>query len=359
MVSLADASGAATRLIESNIKSNVTSPDVLNGIFGRLAQSNSLPDWVKALNIQFKAFTSSNSTETGLGFSYDFTKSLQSVPLSKTNINPVMISLDVFAKGNVAFEERLNPNDFLESGASLHLWHSTGAKYDYVPQVDDFAVAEYLRDKHYQTMSELEADPKWIAFAKDFDRQYPHQFFWDFNFHGKLESNQSFSRKQGVYGGSVDLAFRSWDPDSPWTRLNLFDWPFALTRMLGGEGWSPNGRFIPSLTAGVDLVDPYDDKDRLAIDSDSSPYPRFNFEVSLKSRVLTIDNKDIWISATYKIFQEIGPSSAIRMANFDTQQFIAVELSLPWNFAITYSNGKLPLDRKSDSSIALGYKLNF
>jgi len=34
-------------------------------------------------------------------------------------------------------------------------------------------------------------------------------------------------------------------------------------------------------------------------------------------------------------------------------------LDLPYNFNISYSNGRLPLDAKNDEVIAIGWRLNF
>lgn len=336
--------------------------DVLNQALTRFNSSTLAPEWLKALNLQFKTFqpTSSGKNAT-LGVEYSYDKAVTEAPVFGGEY-PGYLSFSIKARGNVSFDKDNNPADFLQSGIQFHLWQLLGQKEKDPATAADFAVvnkaaAEFAAlDKPW---SEIKGTPEGRKFLQDFFANDPLNFFYDAAGNVSLESNQTFSKKQWAYGLEAHAILRVWDPNSAGSKFNIFDWPFALTRMLGGEQFQPCGRFLPSVMAGIDLIDPVGNADRFKIDPDKGAYPRFKAEIGFRSKVVEIEGKPIWFNAGYRYFQELGASSAIQAANMDTQHYFTASLDLLWNVSVTYSAGKLPFDLKNQQVWALGYNVRF
>lgn len=361
--SLNSNTGNGPKSLLDDVKDARKQADVLNEALTKLTASNSALDWLKALHVHFKTFeaTSSNKNVT-LGFDYQYEKAVTDAKVFGDE-NPAFLSFNIKARGNVSFDEDNNPADFLQSGVQFHLWQFFGqTDEDPVDKngepVSDKVFAELAKYKG-KTGQEIRATPEWQNFVAHAFDNHPYDFLYDVAGNASLESNQTFSKKQWAYGLEVHATLRVWDPNSPASKFNFFDWPFALTRMIGGEQFQPRGRFLPAIMAGIDLINPVGNADRFKIDPDDSAYPRFKAEVGFRSKVLEFDGKTFWFSAGYRYFQELGASSSIRAANMDTQHYFAASLDLLWNVSITYSVGKLPFDLKDQQVWALGYKINF
>ena len=324
-------------------------------IFGKDAELSkpgtmgSLTNWltiVNDLNIRLKVFEpTGNGGNASFGFEYAFHKEATDWTIcdhwttnvvtspsggSITNVlqsDALAISFELDAKGDVAFDNTMNPNDFLETGGDLRLRYAGFMK------------------------------PRPVV-PEDIVKFQPLVYL-DLKTRARLESNQTFSKKQGAYGLSLGLTLL--DPGSAdWlSRYNLFDYPFAAIRRLTGcdKTWSPSGTF-PVLLVGLDLVDPISDSARFVVDADKSTYWRANGEVSFKTDLASIQGKRLYLGAGYRYFQELSASAAIQGAKQDYSHYIATYLEYR-GVSVSYTNGKLPLDHKDDHVFALGYKLNF
>jgi hypothetical protein len=107
-------------------------------------------------------------------------------------------------------------------------------------------------------------------------------------------------------------------------------------------------------------VNPGEDKERLAALSVTSlpSYDRLSFEAlyMLNTGWDLIPTLEL----NYRLFQEMSPPTAIKLAKLDKFETGSVRLGLLNNFFVAYTVGKLPFDRSSDKILELGfsYKLN-
>ena len=358
-------SAADTRSLLSSLKDARNQADLMNQFLGSLATTNSALAWLKALHVHFKVFEANvPGKDAGLGLDYNFEKAVTDAQLFGKD-NPAYLTFNLKARGNISFDKNNAPNDFLESGAQLHLWQFFGPSDEDPVGADGLTLSdrtfrELASDKYKgKSGNELRATPAWRRYeTQAFDRD-PAEYFYDFAGSFALESDQTFSRKQYAYGAALQARARVWNPDSPLSRFNFFDWPFALTRMIGGDDWKPRGRHLPGVMAGIDLVDPAGNADRFNVDPDRGAYPRFKAEVGFRSKVMEFEGKTVWFNAGYRYFRELDAAAAIRAADMDVQHYFTASLDLPGNIAITYSAGKLPFDLKSQQVWALGYRLQF
>jgi hypothetical protein len=204
-------------------------------------------------------------------------------------------------------------------------------------------------------------NPKWRESAALVTAHVKPQFFYDLAGHATIESDQQFKKREYVYGAKLALVYRDWTDQSALTWLNLLDYPFAAARWLTHEDseFQPSGRSFPALIGGIDGVDPSADNDRLKIDPSTKIYPRTRLEVAFKTPAYRLNATRYWFSADFRYYQEIDASPAIQSAHLDHQIYFVAKLDLPYKFDVSYSNGKLPLDQKSDQVFALGWNLNF
>jgi hypothetical protein len=208
--------------------------------------------------------------DPGLGLEYNFDHSIaRTVLTDEGNPNPIGMSFNVQANGNVAFNKDENPNDFLDNGVRLHLFQRLG-RVDPSTVVEDSTVLQKLAREASNikgTPEQVDADPRWRAFQEDLESKLGTEYYWDVAGRFASESTQDFSTVQLAYGVQAGGVVRSWNRDSAWSKFNLIDWPGAAIRVLAGTDpeFTPTGRALPAALVGVDLVDPQDDKARAAV----------------------------------------------------------------------------------------------
>lgn len=366
----------ASAPLDPNLKKalagEIKDPDTLNQLLDALrakpadAAGNlgGLGGLLSTLNVRFKAFQIKDTTDTSLGLEYSFERTVKSRELRTALADPLSLSFSVHAKGNVAFNSSVNPADFLDSGLSFDVF---GSKGGFEPVIDGAAWSErlqqLLRDagQFEGTPEELDRLPAWREFTTMLESQLSTQYFWRVSGHASLESNQDFSRKQYAYGLLATGVIRAWNPKSAWADFNLFDWPFAGLRYLTGadDRFQPSGRALPLLLVGLEQIDPAKNSDRLALEPDGAKYGRWRGELAMKTKIARVGGSDVWAFGSYRVFREISPSPAIRAAGLDRFEYWAVGLEMENGLGVTYSKGKLPLDRKSEQVFDIGYKLNF
>jgi hypothetical protein len=318
------------------------------------------------LQLRLKAFDANGSSGAGLGLEYAYERALQAVPLSTNPMTRSDLTLNFHSRGNIAFNQEENPDDFLDTGLAFHFFYRTGGVDPTLYKDEAFAANREALIKAAQvrgTPEEVNAHPAWRDWHARVRKALTTQYVLDTAANLSLESNQDFSSKQYTYGLQAGGVIRAWNEDSPWARFNLLDWPFAALRILTGAQdrgkFTPSGQALPAVLAGVDMVDPFDNSVRLAVDPDDDPYPRVRVEVVFKTQVARLFDKDLWFSAGYRYFQELGASSAIRAADLNLFQYFAASLEFVNGVSLTYSTGKLPLDRESDQVFAIGYNIQF
>lgn len=356
----------------ASLKESLHDPDTLNALLERLNEpalqkSNAFFGLVNDLHLKFKVFdTTSSGQDAALGLEYAYDKAMIGHTLRSNSPNPIGMTFNVAARGNVAFDRTENPDDFLDSKVQFHFFQSIGGMD---PTISTEAQAAELQRALLEAATvkaippeQFDASPEWRAVKERIIHRLRTQYFWDVSGNAGLESDQGFVQKQWVYGAQIGGVVRAWNPESAVAKFNLFDWPFAMLRYLTGADtqWKPSGQAIPSVLGGIDLVDPTGNNQRVSIDPDEDgAFPRFRVEVAFKTKIARVMDKDIWFASSLRHFQEIGASRAIRTADLDRQTYFAASLELPAGFSVNYSAGRLPLDRQTDHVYALGYTLKF
>lgn len=268
------------------------------------------------------------------------------------------VSWTIDAKGSVAVDARKNPNNLLESGTTLHVFQGCGG----VRPMDDRSGK--IGEARSRSLMASASDPEfkkqrgaaWRSFEHDVAQVLRPQFFWDLQGHATLESDQQFRQKAWTYGGKLALVARDWREKSALGRFNVLDYPFAATRsFFDKEDFAPSGRTFPSLILGIDQVDPAKDDGRLKINPRKDQFTRLRAEVSFKTRVLRWEQQNIYVHAAYRYFKEQGASALIGVAKLDRFSYFVARLDLPGRFFVSFTDGRLPFDRKSEQVYALGW----
>jgi hypothetical protein len=357
--------------LKQKLQARLKDPDTLNQVLttlrgraeGSAGNIGALAGALKDLNVRFKTFEAKDGADSSLGLEYSYEKSLRNHELDSRLGHPMSLSFTVRAKGNIAFDPKRNPADFLDTGASFDLF---GSKGGFEPVVDakrwQTELGE-LTDRASEftgTPEELDASPVWKEIESRVNAQLSTQYFWRASGNFSLESNQDFTKRQYAYGFLASGVIRAWNPKSAWADFNVFDWPFAGLRYLTGAdaSFQPSGHALPLLLVGLEQVDPEKNTDRLAIDPDKSAYGRWRGELAMKTKVARVGGQDVWAFGSYRVFRELSPSAAIRNSGLARFEYWAVGLEMENGLGITYSKGKLPFDRKSEQVFDLGYKLN-
>lgn len=329
------------------------------------------------LHVQFKTFESGSDGDAELGFSYELAKSL----LRSTDSNAW--SLDFAARGNVAFDREVNPDDFLSTQMRVRWFGTTaigdgaggaragatnelaGAHLEQLAAFDPDTFANVAtRLAHEPSADVVRKDPEYQAlvsrYLEDVESKLPPELVWNANVHVELESNQDFSSRELAYGAAFGGRIVSWNPDAALSQLNVFDFPGAALRWLSGQtdDFRPSGEAWPSVVAGLDLVDAADSEIRRALDEDDT-YLRARLEAGMKTRVLNLDGEALFLSAGWRFYQEVDAPASVRRADIDRASHVEVKLDLPNGWALTYAAGKLPLDAEEDSTFALGFNVQF
>lgn len=359
-------------VVKKAIAKELKDPDRLNGLLDSLRARSTdsagnihgLAGVLSNLNVRFKAFEAKNGGDSSLGIEYSYERSLKEHELDRRVGHPMSLSFTVHAKGNIAFDPKRNPDDFLDTGASFDVF---GSKGGFAPVADAAEWQAHVQElistasQFTGTAEELDASPVWREIESQVGSRLRTQYFWRASGNFSYESNQDFTKRQYAYGFLASAVVRAWNPESAWTEFNVFDWPFAGLRYLTGADatFSPSGRALPVVVVGLEQVDPAKNTDRLAVDPDDSTFARWRGELSMKTKVARVGGQDVWAYGSYRLFREISPSTAIRAAGLANFEYWAVGLEMTNGLGITYSKGKLPLDRKSDQVFEIGYKFNF
>ena len=166
------------QILDENVKQVLTKdlkdPDVLNEVLAGLKSKSlgpagnlsGLAGVLSALNVKFKAFETKGSSDTSLGVTYSLERSLKEHELDASVGYPMSLSFTVHAKGNVAFDKSLNPDDFLDTGLSFDVFASKGGFEPLVDKDADAWAAQVQAlnleaAKFKGTPEELDASPVW------------------------------------------------------------------------------------------------------------------------------------------------------------------------------------------------------
>lgn len=356
----AKATEAAVQLVAGTLNEQLLSGTAGSG-FWRL---------LKGLELEAKTFQSdSASGPMASGFSYQYHREVRRVQLQPERTRQSALSLSLDGSGNVVLSGDYNPNDFLDGRASFSFYRSVGGVNPPVatPPVTPADIAYFdsinswtAQAAQFETEEDLVGSDVYRSLMNLVTPRLSTQFYWEIGATAGLESDQRFTREQYTYGvqGAIDL--KAWNPGSALARANLFDWPFATLRWLSGSDteFSPRGYAWPTVLLSLDRVHPTDDDPRSAAGGDD-PYPRWKFESAFKTPLLR--NGDSWVNfeADFRHYQEIGAPDQVEEQNLDSYSWFAATIVTAEGLFASYTNGRLPLDARSDDTFGLGFRFDF
>jgi hypothetical protein len=352
---------------ESDIKNIlngiIKNPGLYNSIWSNFLKQSYISEndkykFLNDLNVSFKTFQSKDSTKSSLGFTYNF--NFDYSKYVEIDNHRIAHTFGLSTKGNVAFNKTLNPNNFLETKINYSYAHFSGG----VVAQSDTAIFTRLNDIEDKLIKikDLKSDEA-IKLWEDFgsNLQLTDQYFYGFSPKISYESNQDFSKTQFVPGINIDLGAKSWNDKATLSKLNLFDYPFALLRLITGtdQQFTTYGSTLPTVQLALDYVIPTKDSLRKVIVKNENPYPRFKFETSFRTFVSRISNENIFFNADYRYYQELSASKEIIAANLSSVEYFVMALQSTSGLFVSYSTGKLPFDRKTDQIYSIGFNYKF
>ena len=348
----------------TKIDSLKDNPDFYDKTWNKLIEKISSKDsiagyWLNSLNLDFKTMQSEDTSIISLGVAYDFNFERGKIFQNKNNQNGISGTLN--SKGNIAFNKKLNPTDFLDTKLSFKYFQSWGGiNFKLSEEEVHQGILRLLPIlMSYTDMNDLKKSQEWEDLVNIF--KLKNSYLFSINVNGGLESNQDFSKTQYAYGSNIGLSAKSWESDNLLSKLNIFDYPFALIRLITNTDNKllPDGATLPVIMFGLDYVVPQNDTIREDIDPDLSPFFRIKFEAGFRTVLAKAFNQTVYFNAVYKYFNELAPSKEIKQANLAKNNYIALSLTSDKGFFVSYSYGRLPFDRTNDSVYQLGFNYKF
>ncbi|MDP2365683.1 MAG: hypothetical protein Q8M94_18190, partial [Ignavibacteria bacterium] len=262
------------------------------------------------------------------------------------------ISLSLRSKGNIAFEKKNNPEDFLESSISFHLFKSWGGTIAATPEVFMKLNELEISLAEIEDSEELINSPLLNKFISISKKYLADQYYLDFSLFGNYESNQDFSIKQYSYGVDLGIDCKLWKNEF----FNIFDYPIAAIRWLSGydEELNPMGASFPTFVISLEQVNPIQFESREVLD-ESGNYSRLSGEVLFKTPL----SSSSYFEADLKYYKEINPPAKIKDARLNECMYLKAAVTTVEGIFISYANGKLPFDLIDNKIYQLGFKYNF
>jgi len=357
------ASGESEEGIKNTVNGIINNPNLYNALWKNFIDQTYRVDSVKwellkDFNLQFKTFQTTDNVVTSLGFTYDF--NYDYAKYTEHEKNRISKSFGLSAKGNVAFKKQVNPIDFLETKAHYDYSHFIGG----VVTQQDTAIYTELNNIRFKLagikdMQSKEALGLWEQLGKKLVMS--NQYYYSFSPKFALESNQDFSKKQFTPGISIDLGAKAWNTKNTLSYLNIVDYPFALLRYITGtdKEFTVYGSTLPTVQLTFDYVIPSSDTTRNNLTGKLKPYPRIKFETGFRTFITRITSENIFFNANYRYYRELNAPEAIKRANLSTDSYFVMALQSTSGFFVSYANGKLPFDAKSDEIYSIGFNYKF
>ena len=363
LVTVLKASNKTEDEIKNTINGIIKNPELYNTLWQNFLKQSYISEnkkfkFLDDLNIAFKTFQSKDSSTTALGFTYDF--NFDYAKFIEKDKNRISHTLGLSAKGNVAFNKKANPNNFLETKVNYSYANFSGG----VVNQNDSTVFAKLNDiedklKKIKDMKSKEAIALWDEFGNNL--KLTNQYYYGISPKFAFESNQDFSRTQFTPGVIFDLGAKAWDKDNLLSNFNLLDYPFALLRLITGtdKSFTVYGSTIPTVQFGFDYVLPSKDTVRKKLVGNLDPFPRFKFETSFRTFISRIHKENIFFNADYRFYQELNATAQIKNANLSSINYFVMSLQSTSGLYVSYATGRLPFDAKDDQVYSIGFNYKF
>ena len=350
------------------VRSTLESPDTQSRLLNAFIDGDHGWQFLKDVNFQVKTFESKNNGEAALGFSYDYSKSIQSHDLScSRKACTRALDLQLTANGNVAAEAELNPNNFLETQLSFAWFQSTGG----VTEVTDATRAQFrkLQKEFIDAEGDGGSDEAEQVVRNIEDLVRPllsDQFYWEIAGDAAFESDQEFESKQWAYGVHAVFEVKGWNDAGALAKFNVLDYPFAALRALSGyetcagggsSCFKPRGTAWPSVLVGLDRVSGAENTPR-ELAGATSDYDRLRLEASFRTPLARYGDDRLFISINYRYYEELDAPPSVQTADLDSFEYFTVVLGGEDGIYVSYTDGRLPLDLVDDQVFELGYQFH-
>jgi hypothetical protein len=315
--------------------------------------------FLRDVNVQFNTFQTQDNAQGVLGCTYDVNYSY--AKFEEEGLARNSSSFGIVANGNIAFQNKLNPNDFLETKINYSFSRFYGGVVKSKDDTSVFTRLNRIEDAlvMLDDMKSKEAQALWSAFARSL--VLSNQYYFSVVPKLSMESNQSFSKSQYVAGFSIDLGAKAWNNKSRLACWNILDYPFAILRYISGtdQKLTVYGSTLPTAQVSLDYVIPSNDTLRKSIEGNLNPFPRLKFESGFRTLVARVKNESVYFDANIRYYQEVNASESIRKAHLANHLYYVMALQSSSGFYVSYTNGKLPFDVKNDQVYAIGFNYKF
>tara|TARA_A100001015_G_scaffold319946_1_gene444612 strand:+ start:2905 stop:4071 length:1167 start_codon:yes stop_codon:yes gene_type:complete len=337
----------------------IKNPGLYNFLWSRfISRHDPKYAWLKDINLTFKTFQVQEDGPTSLGFSYDI--NYDRAKFKESGAVRKAYAFGLAASGNVAFKKETNPNNFLETNLNYSFTKYVGG----VMELQD-SVFFQRKDSIEQELTKLkdplskEAQALWKAFGEGLE--FTNQYYYNILPQIGYETNQDFSASQFTPTVLFSLGAKSWNDRNTLSKLNVFDYPFALLRLLFGtdKRFTPYGSTIPTAQFGFTYVTPSNDSLRKQVVESNKSYPRLKFETGFRTIVTRIEKENIFFNANFRFYKELNAPLAIKNSNLDAHTYFVMALQSTSGFFVSYSTGRLPLDAENDKVYSLGFNYKF
>ncbi len=310
--------------------------------------------WLNNFDLDLKTFQNKDSTKSALGFACNL--NIERAKITEKGHIKRGKSISLETKGNVSFNKEVNPYNFLNTKLALNLFR-IGGGVTVTTTPNDLVYCANLRRKlaTYENSEAIPNAPEWREMNEKFKLKNSWILKYDLN--AGLESNQDFSKKQITLGMRLGGTLKSWDKNNIASKLNILDYPFAFLRKLTQyKGTLHSGITLPTLLFGFDYVNPIKDTLRKKSDPNLKPFPRMHFEAGFRTVITEISSQTLFFNSSFKYFKEINASNEIKNNSFDSFSYFTAAIASSSGVYVSYSNGKLPFDRRKEAVYEIGFK---
>ena len=363
LVTVLKANNKSEDEIKNTLNGMIKDPSLYNLIWQNFLKQSYISEnnkftFLNDLNIAFNTFQSKDSTTASLGFIYDF--NFDYAKFIEKEKYRISHTFGLSAKGNIAINKNANPNNFLETKLSYSYANFRGG----VVKQNDSAVFTKLdkiddKIKVIKDMNSKEAIALWDEFGDNL--KLSNQYYYGLSPKLAFETNQDFSITQFTPGITFGLGAKAWGKESLLSKFNIFDYPFALIRLITGtdKSFTVYGSTIPTIQFGFDYVIPSKDSVRKSLIGNADPFPRFKFETSFRTFISRIKKQNIFFNADYRFYRELDAPTQIKNTSLNSANFLAMSLQSTSGVFVGYSFGRLPFDAKDDQVFSLGFNYKF
>jgi hypothetical protein len=353
--------GAATGKAEESeaVQAALEKPETMNPALGALLDTTHGMRFLKDVDWKIKTFDNDGESSLGASFRYE-----NSHPFGISGDSTSAVrgkSWDFAMEGNVAFEDDVNPSDFLSARLTLDYFESRGGVRQGLTQEQKARAAALATEAStIEDRDEWLASPAWTELTGLARQVFTTQVYWEAGVDASYETDQEFDAENYTLGAHLALDVKAWNDRSEAGALNVFDYPAALVRYLSGYDVDlrPRGNALPTALVAFDHVDPEGDTPRSEVGDDSS-YWRLKLELAYKAPLAIVEGKQYALTAAWRYFSELDPSSAVRAADLDEFDYLTLAIESDEGLFASFSRGQQPFDVDDADVYALGWKFKF